>query len=66
MRYLYCMYKNDNQTEMRWNAVPPARQGTILQDHRVIGIPNNTSMLRDYILLTYTEMTAEVGLPDVL
>jgi len=42
-------------------AFPPARQGTILNTHRVIGIATNTSMV-----LTYIMMTADVGLPDAV
>jgi len=45
-------------------AFPPARQGTILNYHRVIGIATNTSMVLD--LVTYIMMTADVGLPDAV
>ena len=47
-------------------AFPPARQGTILNNHRVIGIATNTSMVLSYALVTYLMMTAEVGLWDVV
>jgi len=36
----------------------PARQGTILNSHRVIGIATNTSMVLNYALVTYIMMTA--------
>jgi len=45
-------------------AFPPARQGTILNSHRVIGIATNTSMVLNCALVTYIMMTADVGLPD--
>jgi len=45
-------------------AFPPARQGTILNSHRVIGIAANTSMVVKCALVTYIMMTADVGLPD--
>jgi len=44
-------------------AFPPARQGTILNSHRVIGIATNTSMVLNCALVTYIMMTANVGLP---
>jgi len=47
-------------------AFPPARQGTILNTHRVIGIATNTSMLQNCVLVTYILMTADVGLPDAV
>jgi len=47
-------------------AFPPARQGTILNSHRVIGIATNTSMVLSCALVTYIMMTADVGLPAVL
>ena len=47
-------------------AFPPARQGTILHNHRLIGIATNTSMMLSYALVTYRMMTAEVGLPDAI
>jgi len=43
-----------------------ARQGTILNSHRVIGIATNTSMVLNCALVTYIMMTADVGLPDVV
>jgi len=42
---------------------PPARQGTILNNHRVIGIAANTSMVLNCTLLTYIMITANAGLP---
>jgi len=33
-------------------AFPPARQGTILNSHRVIGIATNTSMVLNFALVT--------------
>jgi len=43
----------------------PAKQGTIPNYHRVIGIATNTSMVLNCALGTYIMMTADdVGLPD--
>ena len=39
-------------------AFPPARQGTILNNNRVIGIATNTSMVLIWALVTYLMMTA--------
>jgi len=47
-------------------AFPPARQGTILNKHRIIGIAANTSMVQNCALVTYIMMTADVGLPDAV
>ena len=47
-------------------AFPPARQGTIVNNHRVIGIATNTSVVLNCTLVTYLMMTAEVVLPDVV
>jgi len=47
-------------------AFPPARQETILNSHRVIGIANKTSMVLNCALVTYIMMTADVGLPDAV
>jgi len=47
-------------------AFPPARQGTILNNHRVIGIATNTSMVLNRTLVTYIMMTADVALPDAV
>jgi len=44
-------------------ASSPARQGTILNSHRVIGIAINTSMVLN---CAYMMMTADVGLPDAV
>jgi len=41
----------------------PARQGTILNSHGVIGIATNTTMVLNCALVTYIMMTADVGLP---
>jgi len=46
-------------------AFPPARQGTILNSHRVIGITTNTTMVLNCALVTDIMMTADVGLPYV-
>jgi len=43
-----------------------ARQGTILNSHRVIGIATNTSMVLNGAVVTYIMMTADVGLPDAV
>jgi len=43
----------------------PARQGRILNSHRVIGIATNTSIVLNCALVTYIMMTADVGLPSV-
>jgi len=45
---------------------PPARQETILNNHRVIGIAANTSMVLNCALVTYIILTADVGLPDAV
>jgi len=45
-------------------AFPPAKQGTSLKTHRVIGITTNTSMVLNCALVSYIMMTADVGLPD--
>jgi len=47
-------------------AFPHARQGTILNSHRVIGIATNTSMVLKYAVVTYKVMTAGAGLPDAV
>jgi len=47
-------------------AFPPARQGTILNSHRVISVATNTSMVLNGALVTYVMMTADVGLPDAV
>jgi len=47
-------------------AFPPARQGTILNNHRVIGIAANTSMVLICALVTNIMMTADAGLPDAV
>jgi len=45
-------------------AFPPARQGTILNNHRVISIAAYTSMVLNCALVIYIMMTAVAGLPD--
>jgi len=45
---------------------PPARQRTILNSHRVIGIATNTSMVLKCAFVIYIMMTADVGLPDAV
>jgi len=47
-------------------AFPSGRQGTILNNHRVIGIAANTSMVLNFALVTYIMMTADAGLPDAV
>jgi len=47
-------------------AFPPARQGTILNSHRVIGIATNTSIVLNCALVPYIRMTADVGLSDAV
>jgi len=47
-------------------AFPPARQGTILNTHRVISIATNISIVLNCALVTYIMMTADVGLPDAV
>jgi len=42
-------------------AYPTARQGTILNSHRVIGVATTTSMVLNCALKTYIMMTADVG-----
>ena len=56
-------------TSILWHiaeAFLPVRQGTILTNHRVIGIATNISMVLCCALVTYPMMTAEVGLPNVV
>jgi len=80
MRVIYIVPKNVKQTHCRSHgksaklmtsilrhvaeAFNPARQGTMLNSHRVIGIATNTSMVLNCALVTYIMMTADVGLPD--
>jgi len=45
---------------------PPARQGSILNNHRVVGVATNTSMVLNRALVTYIMMTADIGLPDTV
>jgi len=47
-------------------AFPPAKQGSILNSHRVIGIATSTSMVLNCTLVTYIIMTADIGLPDAV
>jgi len=47
-------------------AFPPARQGTMRNNHRVNGIATNTSMVLNCALVTYIMITADVGLPDAV
>jgi len=47
-------------------AYPPARQGIILNSHRVIGIATNISMVLNCALVTYIMMTPDVGMPDAV
>jgi len=47
-------------------AFPLARNGTILNFHRVIGIATNTPMVLNCALVTYIMMIADVGLPDAV
>jgi len=47
-------------------AFPPARQGKILNSHRVIGFATNTSMVLNCTLVTYIMMTADAGLPNAV
>jgi len=47
-------------------AFPPARQETILNSDRIIGIATNTSMVQKCALVTLILMTADVGLPDAV
>jgi len=47
-------------------AFRPARQGTNLNSHRVIGIATNISMVLNCALVTYIMMTADVGLPNAV
>jgi len=42
-------------------AFPPARQGTILNSHRVTGIATNTSMVLNYALVTGCSLTSYPG-----
>jgi len=44
----------------------PPRQGTILNNHRVISIAANTSMVLNCALVTYIMMTVNEGLPDAV
>jgi len=43
-----------------------ANQWKILNNHRVIGIAANTSMVLNSALVTYIMMTADVGLSDAV
>jgi len=48
------------------DAFLPARQGTILNSHRAIGIATNNSMVIHFALVTYIMMTADIALPDAV
>jgi len=69
-RNLYSVAKCGSKLRRRLlnvaEAFPPARQGTILNSHQVIGIATNTSMVLNCALVTYIMMTADVGLPDAV
>jgi len=45
---------------------PPARQETILNNHRVIGFAANISVGLNCALVTYIMMTADAGLPGAV
>jgi len=45
---------------------PPAKQGTIISNHRVIRIATNTSMVLNCALVTYIMTTANAGLPGAV
>jgi len=47
-------------------AFTPARQRTILNSYRVIGIATNTSMVLNCTLVAYIMMTADAGLQDAV
>ena len=47
-------------------ALPPKRQWTILNNHRVIYIVTNTSMVLSCALVAYSMMIAGVGLSDAI
>ena len=47
-------------------AFPPARQGTIINNHPIIRIATNISMVPNCALVTHLMMTAEVRLPDTV
>jgi len=52
-------------TSILWyvsEAFPPARQGTILNSHRVIGIATNTSMVLNCALVAGCSVTSYPGL----
>jgi len=58
-----------HMTSILWHvagAFPPPRQGTILNNHRVIGFATNTSIVLNCALVTYIMMTADAGLPDAV
>jgi len=45
---------------------PSSHPSSILNNHRVIGIAANTSMVLNCALVTYVMMTADAGLPDAV
>jgi len=64
---LYCAAKLRSKLSILRHvaeAFLPARQGTILNSHRVIGIATNTSMVLNSALVTYIMMTAEADIPS--
>jgi len=77
MRVIYIVPKNVKQTHRRSHctsakrmtsilrhvaeAFPPARQGTTLNSHRVIGIATNTSMALNCALVTGCSLTSNPG-----
>jgi len=76
MRVIYIAPKNVKQTHRRSHytsakrmtsilrhvaeAIPPARQGTILNSHQVICIATNTSMVLNCALVTECSLTHSV------
>jgi len=65
-RSLHIAKTYDHHLEACCGGFPPARQRTILNSHRVLGIATNTSMVLNYALVTYIMMTADVGLPHAV
>jgi len=52
---------HDQHLEAHAEAFPPARQGTILNSHRVIGIATNTSMVLNCALVTGCSLNSYPG-----
>jgi len=65
-RSLHIGKTHDQHLEACCRGISSCYAGAILNSHPVIGIATNTSMVLNCALVTYTMMTADVELPDVV